>query len=174
MGRKGRDLAARFKSAMEDDASQRKGEQHARDARLEEGRRARDELFKDIEAFATAVGFVTAKRVTGGLRLSAGTKTLMLEEMGDGERVKLVFENSEKAQHRLFRMVDLDRWVWSFLRYGREERMLFWDDGLEELCVIALGLARPGENQAELAASPREPVDEDPESPTTDKPKRNL
>ncbi len=159
---------------MDDDASQRQTDQQAREFRLEEGRRARDELFADVIAFSEAVGYVTAERGASGVLLTAGAKTLMFEEMGEGERVKLVFENSEKGQHRLFRIGEIDRWAWSFMRYGREERMLFWDDGLEELCVIALGLARPGEQTASSAPIDSGDTDDEKAGEGPAKPKRSL
>jgi hypothetical protein len=36
--------------------------------------------------------------------------------------------------------------VWSVRKKGREDRLPFWESGLEELLVFALKLPRPGEH----------------------------
>ncbi len=165
MGRRGRKLAARFKQAHTEATSEKAAEDAAREARLQEGQRARNELFDDLVDFAGELGFLRCERGDFGVRLYNGDKLLHFEPMGEGDRVKVVFENSEKGQHRLFRIAELGgKWAWSFMRYGREERLLFFDDGLEELAILGLGLERPAQSpnvDADVAAGDDETPSDD-------------
>jgi len=159
MSHRGKDLAERFRQAL--DASE-EGVQRAdsdREVRLQEGRAARQELFEDLSAFADTVGHLTAEPDEGRLTLQYKDAVLHLEAMGDGDRVRVRFHAADilKEEHRLYREALLkDRWVWTIRRPGRsEERVPLFDQGLEALLVRALGLPGVSEPTAERPLSPR-------------------
>jgi hypothetical protein len=150
----------------------------AREARLASARAARAQLFDDLDAFAAVIDTVASARQGESLILRHGDRFLHLEPMGEAERVRVTFSGSEGEDHRLYREPELaDRWVWAFTRKRRgEERLPFFDEGLEELLVLALHLPRvtPTDEETAPASTGTQPVTSDPfasfSSPAPDAP----
>jgi len=144
---KGVDLALRFRKALDRTAAEQDRIERQRLRRAVEGRRARTELFADLEAFGRAVGHLDVERGPERLTMGWGEQRLVFEAVGDGDEVGVRLEGSEDAEptpHRLYREPRLgDRWVLSLWRRGREERLTLFDSGLEALLVIALELPGP-------------------------------
>ena len=145
MSRDWRDLAVRFRAALDAEEEARRRAEAERQRRLQEGRAAREALLSDLAEFASLVGpHVEAKRRTGGLTLQRGERAVEFDEMGDGDRVRVTLPSAEGQEHRLYREGELsDRWVWSSQRHGREDRQVLFTVGLEKLLRRGLGLPEP-------------------------------
>lgn len=151
MAKPGQELAARFRKVVEADELERRRREEEKLRRLEVARAARKELLDHLGEFGEAIGHlqVQAKSHDQGLTLRFRDRFLHFVPVGEADRVKVEFADSDDEEHRLYREPELgDKWVWRFKRQGREDRMLFFDAGLEELCVHALGLPRPDDNAA--------------------------
>ncbi|TNE91228.1 MAG: hypothetical protein EP330_06175 [Deltaproteobacteria bacterium] len=187
--RRGAGLAQRMKAKLQAEEEAKARAIAERERRLAAARAARDELFLDLEAFADVLEPIAHARQGETLVLRRGDRFLQLEPMGEGERVRVTFTGSEGEDHRLYREAALgDRWVWSFTRRRRgEERMPLFDDGLEELLVLALELPRVTGAEPEPEPTPTRAVPDpfasfaakkDPEPPAPPAPtspnKRNL
>ena len=152
MGERGRNLAARFKRALDVEKTEHRRREEDRERRLAEARRERAGLLEDLAAIGEAIGHIAVQRDDGAVTFRHAERYLHFEPMGEGERVRVEFEGSKGEEHRLYREAELgNRWVWVLRRQGREDRLPLFDAGLEELLVLALGLPRPGE----VAASAR-------------------
>lgn len=179
------DLASRLRAAVEEAEAERARESEARRRRLEEGAAAREALFGQLESFAGLVGHLAVQRDGDGVVLRYGDRALRFEAHGDGDEVRVRVEGWPGAsEHALGRSADLaDRWVLTYRRHGREERMPFFDAGLEELMVQGLGMPRPeatpdrpmsARTAAALAAPASEPplrvVSSSPDAPRVARP----
>jgi hypothetical protein len=157
MERPGSGLADRLKAMMDSMEVDVARAAETRERRRIEGRAARSQLLDDLEAFARAVGHFDVNRHGESLTIEYGGALLLLEEMGDGDRVRVQFDAAEarREQHRIYREQALaDRWVWSVGRAGGEDRLPLFDRGLGQLLVRALGV--PGlEEEAEAPMSAR-------------------
>lgn len=145
MASRGIELGRRFKLALDDQALQREREEQERKRRLAEAREARKLLLGDLAAFGQEVGHLTVKTRGDGLVLRYGERSVTLEPMGGGDRIKVRFDGQGEGEHRLYREPALQlRWVYAVrTSHGADNRVLLFDDGLEELMVTALGLPRP-------------------------------
>ncbi len=145
MAGRGSRLAARFKKAVLDKEQERRDERSAHEARVEAAERARTTLFDELVAFATETGVVSAKRGADGVTLRFEERYLHFAPAADSERVSLEFEGVGDEQHSLYRQPELNEmWVYCRRRpVGREDRVPFWDQGLEALLVRALGMPDP-------------------------------
>ncbi len=148
MGRRGRSLAGRFRQAIRERAEDSRREADAAQRARERAERARAELFQDLVGFAEDTGFLQAGLRDGSLSLRFGDRELRFAPAGDGGEVVLDWDGRDPEEtHRLYveQRLGEDTWVWARKRRMRlrEERTLFWDAGLEELLVVALGLPRP-------------------------------
>ncbi len=139
--RPGASLAARFRQAHEE-RERAKAEQAAKQAEAERARAARAALLDDLLAFADATGFVTGARVDGGVRLALGDRELRFIAEGDADRVAVSWTaQPQAAESFLYREALLGhRWIWRYLRPGREHRVPLFDQGLELLLTEALAL----------------------------------
>ena len=147
MPRKGQSLAARLRATMNAEVEAERRAEKAREERLAKQRAARASLFIDLVEFAEAVGHFVLERSATQLTIRREERWLTFEPIGDAGVVKVTFEGSGDA-HRLYQEAQLlDKWAWRFPRHGREERLLFWDSGLEELLALALEV-RPTEGIA--------------------------
>ena len=161
MDKNGLGLAARFRTVLdrvEVDEGRARAE---REARLAEGRAAREALFDTLQGFADATGHLRATRdEDDALELSWRERTVRFEPMGYGERVRVVHDAAVQGEEevRLYRVPDLaNRWVLSVSRRGREMVSPFFDQGLEDLLVDGLGMPRPDRDEQVIAASRRQP-----------------
>ena len=146
MARRGDDLAGRCKAALDSAASEARRQEEDRQRQLAEGRKERDALFEDLAAFGQAVGHIATQRAETGVTFRYQDRYIHFEPMGEGERLKVTFDGIGDDEHRLYRETALgSKWVWVVRRRGREDRLPFWEAGLEELLVLALKLPRPGE-----------------------------
>lgn len=155
MGERRRNLASRFKRAVEkaEDARQQSERSAQEAARLAET--ARTELFDDLEALGRDIGVLDVQRTAKGVTLRYRERYLHFAPDGDGD-VTVEFEGAGDDVHRLYRQAELGhRWVHLRKRRFRELRVPLFDEGIEDLLVTALGLPRPDE-------TPDEPDDSDP------------
>src|SRR5690606_9202927 len=114
---------------------------------------ARDELFDDLAVFGETIGHVVVQRAEGGLTLRWNDRFLHFEPTGEGDRVRVTFDDIGEDDHRLYREPGLgNKWVWVVRRRGREDRLPLFDMGLEELLVLGLKLPRPDDVAASMAS----------------------
>ena len=171
MSDRGRDLAARFRAALDHAEHERRSKEEERLRKLEDGRRERDALLADLAAFGEALGHVAVQRHDGGVTFRWADRYLHFEPMGEGDRVRIEFEGVGEDEHRLYREPELGmKWVWLLRRKGREDRLPLFDSGLEELLVLALKLPKPDFT----AAPPPQPSLDDIVPGPKDDGKRNL
>lgn len=155
MGRRGSDLAARFRNALDSAEVERRRKEEERQRRLAAGREERDQLLDDLAEFGEAVGHIAVQKHDGGVTFRLNDRFLHFEPMGEGDRVRITYDDVGDDEHRLYREESLDhKWVWAMRRRGREDRLPLFDNGLEELMVMALKLPRPGESTPAALAGP--------------------
>lgn len=172
MGERGRDLAARFRQALEAAEHERLEREKEQAQRLAEGRKEREDLLDDLAAFGQAIGHLAVQRHEGGVTFRHGDRYLHFEPMGEGERLRIEFEGIGDEEHRLYREPELgSKWVWLLRRKGREDRLPLFDAGLEELLVLALKLPKPGHA---VAVAPQPTMDDLVPAKKTDDGKRSL
>ena len=152
----GRDsrLAARFRKAVLDrDEARRQAEDEAKRG-AERARAARAQLLTELVVLAREIGVVQVAPEPDGLTLRFGERYLHFGAEGDGDRLKVEFEGMGDEEHALYRQAELgERWVYSRRRRNRDDRVPFYDAGLEELLVRGLGLPKPGEDEPPPAPS---------------------
>ncbi|MEN0065054.1 MAG: hypothetical protein AAGA48_23125 [Myxococcota bacterium] len=149
MGERRSRLASRFKKAVEkaEDARQDRERSAAEAEQLAQA--ARDELFGELQALAKDIGFLTVQRTKQGLTLRYGERYLHFAPDGIGD-LTAEMEGTGDDVHRLYREAELgNRWVYLRKRRFRELRVPLFDQGIEELLVLALGLPRPEEGDRE-------------------------
>jgi hypothetical protein len=155
MGRRGSDLAARFRRALDAAEVERKRREDQREERLAKGREERDRLFDDLASLGEAMGHVAVQRHEGGVTFRFSDRFLHFEPMGEGDRVRVTFDDVGEDEHRLYQESGLgNRWVWSLRRRGREDRLPLFDTGLEELLVLTLKLPHPNEIETHVVPGP--------------------
>lgn len=148
MAQRGSGLAARFRRAVHAEEASRERAEAERIARVESGRRAREQLFAELASFATETGFLEANRSERGVIFRWRDRSLHFVERGPADGVGIEFEGAPDEEHALYREPQLeDRWIWVRRRRGREDRVALFDKGLEELLVRALGLPRPDDGE---------------------------
>jgi len=146
MARRGEDLAGRFKAALDVAANEAKRQEEERQRVLADARKERDALLDDLAEFGQAVGHIAVQKVETGVTFRFQDKFLHFEPIGEGDRVKVAWDGIGDDEHRLYRETALgSKWVWVVRRRGREDRLPFWEAGLEEMLVLALKLPRPGD-----------------------------
>ena len=145
-------LADRFRDALAAEAPT------APDAAAEgvvEAQQARAALLEDLHRFAAAIGHVTATLGEEGLLLEYLGRSMAFRPLGDGDRLEVLIANRPE-KHRVYRERELqNRWVWSWLKLGREEKLPFFNKGLGELLVRGLGLPNVTAGDAEEPISRR-------------------
>ena len=157
-------LAARFRKAVLDrDEARKQAEDDARRA-AEEARAARARLFTDLVVLAREIGVLRVEPEEGGLTLRFGERYLHFAAEGDGDRVRIEFEGMGDEEHALYRQAELGgRWVHHRRRnlsgklraagappgLHRDDRVPFFDVGLEDLLVRGLGMPKPGDDEPE-------------------------
>lgn len=155
MGRRGSDLAARFRRALDAAETERLRREEERQQRLLEGRKEREQLFDDLASLGEAMGHLAVQRHEGGVTFRYNDRFLHFEPMGEGDRVRVSFDDIGEDEHRLYQEPGLgNRWVWSLRRRGREDRLPLFDTGLEELLVFALKLPHPDEIETHVVPGP--------------------
>jgi len=128
-------LADRFRDALDAEAPS----STATDA-VVGAQQARAALLEDLHRFAGAIGHVTATLGEEGLLLEYLGRSMAFRPLGDGDRLEVILSNRPE-KHRVYRERELqNRWVWSWLKLGREEKLPFLNKGLAELLVRGLGL----------------------------------
>jgi hypothetical protein len=146
MGRRGRELAERFRTALDTAEAERRRQEEEQQRRLAEGSQEREALLKDLADIGRSIGHIAVSEQDGGITFRYNERFLHFEPMGEGDRVRVTFDDMGDDEHRLYREPALgNRWVWSMRRRGREDRLPLFDNGLEELLVLGLKLPRPGE-----------------------------
>lgn len=144
MAKRGGGLAGRFRRAVEAQREERQKQVDATRRRREEGDAARKALLQELLDFAQEVGFLQGSRDGGGVTLRYGKRFAHFAPEGQGDAVVVEFDGMGDDVHRIYRQQELgDRWVWSWRRGRRHDLLPFFDQGLEELMVLALGLPRP-------------------------------
>ena len=144
MSSRGMELGRRFKAALDDLELQRQQEEEERKRRLAEGRVARQKLLAELDVFAREVGHLGVKSRGDGLELRFGDRSVFFDSMGGSDRIKVRYDGQGEGEHRLYREPALQmRWVYAVRTPHGDNRVLLFDDGLEELMVTALGLPRP-------------------------------
>jgi len=155
MGRRGSDLAARFRRALDSAETERMRREAEGQQRLAEGRQERERLFDDLTSLGEAMGHVAVQRHDGGVTFRFSDRFLHFEPMGEGDRVRVTFDGIGEDAHRLYQESGLgNRWVWSLRRRGREDRLPLFDAGLEELLVLTLKLPHPNEIETHVVPGP--------------------
>ena len=146
MPRRGFSLAERFKVAASQATEAKRLAEEERDARLARERASRDELMEDLAAFGATVGLMDVQRHDGGVTLRYQDRFLHFEPLGDGGLVRIRHDGSGDEENTLYRESELlNRWVWRRKKGHRDDRVPFFDQGLEELVVHALRFPRPDE-----------------------------
>ena len=146
MGRRGRDLAQRFKRAVHAQALEA-AELQAAEARERERKQAlRTDLLNELEAFAHEIGVLEVRWDSESLVLGYGERTLSLVPVGDADVLEVTSQEvPEDHRHRLYLELRIgELWVWEWMRGHRVDREPLWDVGLEHLLVEHLGLPAPG------------------------------
>jgi len=153
MGRRGRGLASRLKIAHQQHrAEQARTETEAQRQRAAAAA-ARDELLAELMAFAKDTGFLEARLSEGRLALHFGDRALAFEPVGEADVIEITWAGQPEGRtDALHYEAQLGRWVLSVKRRRREDRILFWDEGLEALLVDGLGVPDPGESEPATAA----------------------
>jgi len=149
MAKRGKGLVARFRRAVRAEERARADDEARRQQELERARVARDELLVDLGDIARdlALGPVTVRPEE--VVFHRGDRTLGFHSDDTDERVEVEirFTGQGDASFRLYREPQLaDRWVLAFTRRGRAHRLPLFDQGLEELLILALDLPRPGDD----------------------------
>jgi hypothetical protein len=156
MTRRGSKLAERFQIAVETEQVARQAALADQDEELAKALAARDQLFDDLAEFGATITIIDVSRSEEAIVFENAGRFLSFRHIGLAGNVGLQFSGSGEAHHRLYREEDLNnKWVWYSRDGGREERTVFFDSGLEELMVSALGLPQPSEereNVSEAAA----------------------
>ena len=142
-------LAARFRKAVEQEQeAQERDAQTARQA-VEAARAARAQLLADLESLARDIGFLGVERGNDGLTLRYQDRYVHFAPIGDAE-VEVEFEGTGDDTHRLYREAELGhRWVHVHRRRRGEDRVPLFDQGIEALLVVALGLPAPSDEADE-------------------------
>jgi len=149
MGERRSRLGSRFKRAVEKAEDERvQSERSAKEAE-QRATQARDELLAELEALAKDIGFLTIRRTRQGLTLRYRERYLHFAPEGVGG-VLVEFEGTGDDVHRLYREPELgERWVHLRKQQFREVRVPLFDQGIEDLLVVALGLPRPDDDEGE-------------------------
>jgi hypothetical protein len=136
----GSSLAERFRMALTSEAAAKEAAAAAAARQVEQALRAQDALVDELIAFAGAIGVVQGVKSASGLELSRDGKAVRLARADAGS-----FQVSwADGQAVLYREAQLgERWVLVIPRRGRDLRLPLFDQGLEELLVLGLGLPRP-------------------------------
>jgi len=134
MAKKVSRLASRFKAALES------AEEDALRA-AEALKQAHEDLIDELKALAAELEIITVKKTKKRLTLTLGERSVVLA-LSDGERIDLSFQDSPPDTHLHFSGRE---WV---LHLGEGQHPLF-DEGLEELLVLGLGLPRPTDEEVD-------------------------
>lgn len=131
---------------LDRDQAQKQAEDDAKRA-AERARTARAQLLTELVALAREIGVLQVAPEKDGLTLRFGERYLHFGADGDGDRLKIEFEGMGDEEHTLYRQAELgERWVYSRRRKHRDDRVPFFDAGLEELLVRGLGMPKPGDD----------------------------
>lgn len=146
MGRRGEDLAQRFRQALERRDALRRHEEEQRARHLEAQRQERTALFEDLAAFGQAIGHLAVEHGEQGVTFRLGDRFLAFEPQGEGEAVRVTFTDVGDEAHRLYRQPELGlRWVWARRHRAGEDRLPLFDQGLENLMIHALKVPAPSD-----------------------------
>ena len=140
MDKPGAGLAERFRRALVSEEEARREAAAAKQRADEEARAAAMQLIGDLVAFGEALSVVGVARTADGADLSHAGRVLRFVRVDGSVEARF---GEQKAL--LYREAQLGgRWVTVLPRRGREQRIPLFDQGLEELLVVGLGLPRPG------------------------------
>lgn len=124
-------------------------------ATVDEARTARAELMEDLRALAQAIGHVEVTATDEALLLEYLGRSMAFRPIGEGDRIEVIL-SGRPEKHRVYRERELqNRWVWSWERLGREEKVPFLNKGLEALLVRGLGLPAVSAKDPEAPMSRR-------------------
>lgn len=152
MTRRGSELAKSFQVAVETEHVARQASLEGLDEELVKALAARDELFDDLSEFGSTITIIEVSRSEDAIVFQNGDRFLSFTHIGLAGNVGMQFSGSGEAHNRLYREEDLNnKWVWYSRDGGREDRTVFFDSGLEELMVSALGLPRPSEQRENVS-----------------------
>lgn len=149
MPSRGRDLASRFRKAIDRQQDERKLAKEAGEKRLEAARQARAALLRDVLGVLKSIGVVEIRELEdGAFACSFEGRTLVFRPKGNGDRVEIEWcadLPSRGFSHDLYREEELGgRWVYRRIRAGQDDRLPLFDAGLEAILVQGLGLPKPG------------------------------
>ena len=149
MPSRGRDLASRFRDAIDRQQDERKLADQAREQRLEEARQARSALLQDVLGVMKSIGVIEITELEeGGFECRFEGRLLVFKPTGNGDRVEIEWcadAPSRGFSHDLYREEELGRrWVYRRIRPGQDDRLPLFDAGLEAILVQGLGLPEPG------------------------------
>lgn len=138
-------LASRFKAAIQREEDRARHEEEARlraeqaaAARLQALDTAREDLLSELEAFAKELGDTMVRRSKLKLRLTRGEHELILSWKAHAPELAVAFEGSDDEDRLVY---DLETETWHL--YLARARLVFFDEGFEELVISGLGLPRP-------------------------------
>jgi hypothetical protein len=144
-------LAARFRKALESEASRKAREAEEARVSLEEARRARELLLAQLAETGAQIG-LKVERSDAGVTLRHGARYVHFGRDGDGDRVRVAHAASSAAppadgappeEGTIVRQPELgNRWI-LVRRRPRETRQPLFDQGFEDLLVRVLGLPAP-------------------------------
>lgn len=143
MAKRGSGLAARFRKAIVSESEAKEQAEAARKRAEGAAKAARDELLRDLAEFGRELGFARVHLSPTVVTLTHGQHRLRFTA-DDGTGVNVTFEGQGDEVFRLYREPQLaNRWIFAFTRRKQEHRLPLFDQGLEELLVLGLGLPRP-------------------------------
>ncbi|MBX2799126.1 MAG: hypothetical protein KTR31_15730 [Myxococcales bacterium] len=147
-------LAARFRAAVEHEQETKERDAQAAERATQAAAEARTALMGELAALARDIGFLTVRSTRDGLTLRYGERYVHFAPRGEGD-VAVEFEGTGDDQHTLYRQPELGhRWVYQRKKRFKEDRIPLFDQGIEELLVIALGLPRPSEPDPDGSGAP--------------------
>lgn len=158
-----RDLAARLNAAVDLESKQKAAAEEARQARLAEGREARDQLFTDLAEFGTLLGAISVAPGTSEsgereLTFKYRDQWIRFRQIGDSDQVEVSFDGSDDEEHRLFREPELaQRWVWHADTILKKDRHVLFTVGLEAMMTSILGMPDPTDHVSEPLPGEQKP-----------------
>jgi hypothetical protein len=140
-------LAKRFQAAIDQDAAAKRIAEEQERVERERLQQDRRDLLDALAAFGEAVSHFEVVRGEGTVKLCFNERSLRFEAVGERGKVKVEGDGLQ-GDHKLFMQEPLGRWVWSREdRYGREHRVMLFDEGLEALVSLVFEVAPLAEEE---------------------------
>lgn len=143
---RGLGLAQRLRASIDAKAEAHRQAEDARKNRLQQARKARATLLRDLAAFGRALGHAKVTSTDEVVTIRLDGRGLRFEAVGEADEVRVQGDGLPEG-YRILHSAELDRWG---LHPPRGAPRLLFDAGLEELVARAFEL-RPVQEAPEPA-----------------------